>query len=110
MGYDIHVTRAVDWRDNRGQEISAEEWLELVKADPELTLDPQSGRYSVRWKGEESLTGSWFDWYDGNIYTTNPDRAVLAKALKIAAFLDAHVEGDDGKIYCKAEDWEESKC
>ena len=62
---------------------------------------------SPLWRAEGSPPDAWFDWYRGNVYTTNPDCAVLAKALRIAAFLDAHVEGDDGKIYCGAEDWAE---
>ena len=104
MGYDIHITRATDWSDNRGEEISEREWRTLIEEDPELEHNPAYGDHAVHWRGEGSPPDAWFDWYRGNVYTTNPDRAVLAKALRIAAFLDAHVEGDDGKIYCGAED------
>ena len=105
MGYDIHVTRAIDWQDNQGQEISEQEWLALVETDSELALDPANGKHAVLWGGDESPSGAWFDWYKGNIFTTNPDRAVLMKALRIAVFLDAQVLGDDGKIYHQEDDW-----
>ena len=105
MGYDIHVTRAIDWKENRGNKISKSEWLALVEQDSELSLDPENGEYAVVWTGGESPPQAWFDWYEGNIYTTNPPEAVLAKAIQLAAFLDAHVQGDDGKIYYRKEDF-----
>ena len=107
MGYDIHVTRASSWQDNRDQEILEKEWTALVEADPELALDPPNGKHAVLWSGDESTPGSWFDWYKGNVFTTNPDRAVLTKALGIAASLEAHVQGDDGKTYRSVEDWQQ---
>ena len=48
MGYDLRITRAVDWTSNRGLEISTEEWMAIVEADPDLAPDPAHGPYAVR--------------------------------------------------------------
>ena len=80
------------------------EWLSYVEGDEELTLDPPNGVYSVIWKGEGEL---WFDWYEGNVYTTNPDRIALEKMLSIAKALNAKVQGDNGEVYNTVEDLEE---
>ena len=103
MGYDIHLTRADDWHANEGKEISDSEWLGVVAEEPDLQPDPANGRYSVNWT---AVDGAWFDWYRGNVFTTNPDRAVLEKALQLAERLNATVQGDDGRVYQAAEDWE----
>ena len=102
MGYDIHITRSEDWAANADSEISQKEWLAVVEGDTELTLDPRFGECSVLWKGEASPADAWFDWYKGNVFTTNPDRAILAKAIEIASRLRAEVHGDDGKRYHEA--------
>lgn len=39
------------------------------------------------------------DWYEGNINTKQPDRALLGKMLDIAAKLGANVQGDDSEVY-----------
>ena len=107
MGYDLHITRADDWSENDGQKITAEEWIEIINEDPELLPDPPNGVYSVLWKGKSGSQDPWFDWFDGNIFTTNPDRAVVEKMLQIAAFLHAKVQGDNGEIYSSVLDWPE---
>ena len=62
MGYDLRITRSVDWTANQGLEISAREWMEIVASDPELTSDRANGPFAVRY-GESR----WFDWYEGNV-------------------------------------------
>ena len=104
MGYDLHITRAEMWTETEGNEIPVEEWLTYVEGDTELVPDPPNGAYSVIWKDENGGSASWFDWYDGNIYTTNPDRVALGKMLTIAEALKARVQGDNGEIYSSVED------
>ena len=99
MGYDLHTTRATDWTQNLGQEIDSTEWMALVRDDPELTPDPSNGPYSVRW------ASTWFDWYEGNVFTTDATRATLAKMLQIAETLAGVVQGDDGEFYESARQW-----
>ncbi len=104
MGYDLRVTRAVDWTANRGLEISANEWLEVVSVDPELSLDPAHGPLAVQFG-----SGRWLDWYEGNIFTTDPDHATVTKLLSIAQRLSAAVQGDDGEFYDSPSDWSRSR-
>jgi hypothetical protein len=67
MGYDLRITRSLDWSANQGQEISQSEWLELVESDPELSLDPANGPLAASF-GD----AAFFDWYEGNVLTTDP--------------------------------------
>lgn len=99
MGYDVHITRARDWSDNVGYEISAREWLDLVATDLELVPEPSNGDYFVIWRESANHPEAWFDWSSGNIYTKYPDKPTLRKMLQIAGRLNARVQGDDGEIY-----------
>jgi len=104
MGYDLRITRAVDWTANQGLEISAEEWLAIVEDDPELEADPANGPLAVRF-GE----ARWFDWYEGNVFTTDPDHATVHKMLEIAKRLSGLVQGDEGEFYESASEWSRSR-
>lgn len=99
MGYDLHITRAPDWANNVGLEIRSSEWMAVVREDPDLIEDPFHGPCSVVWKGPAEGERGWFDWSDGNIYTTDASRDVLLKMLQIADQLHARVQGDDGESY-----------
>lgn len=99
MGYDIHITRAPDWADNAGQEIRSSEWLAVVREDPDLVEDPAHGPCAVVWRGDDGEQRGWFDWVDGNVYTTDATGAVIAKMLDLSRRLGAHVQGDDGESY-----------
>jgi hypothetical protein len=39
------------------------------------------------------------DWSNGQIYTKNPDTALIDKMVMVAREFDATVQGDDGEIY-----------
>ena len=69
-----------------------------MQSDPELIPVPENGKCFVIWRGATKYPETWFDWFDGNIVTKNPDRATLLKTLKIAAILNAKVQGDDGEL------------
>jgi hypothetical protein len=96
----LRITRAVDWRANQGVEISLQEWLGVVADDPELAWDPANGPYAVRFGGTR-----WLDWYEGNVFTTDPDHAAVSKMLGIAQLLSAAVQGDEGEFYDSANQW-----
>jgi len=100
MGYDLHITRRKHWTD-KGDDITADEWLAYVRGDFELRLQPESGPYFAVWKGPSEPDDSWLDWSDGQIYTKNPDTAFIGKMVAIAQQLDAAAQGDDGETYPK---------
>jgi hypothetical protein len=102
MGYEIHITRKTDWSDEDGPMIGEEEWLRLIEMDTELSLDRETqcsfGDEAVvfaAWKGEP---GS-LRWFNGEITTKDPDRALILKMVQIAERLGAKVHGDDGEEY-----------
>ncbi len=105
MGYDVHITRAVLWMRNGEQHIPLGSWLSKVEEDGELTPDSTHGPYSARWNQRGSTEVAWFDWQDGNIYTTSPTRAAVAKMLALAKHFTARVQGNDGEVYEHANDW-----
>ncbi|MCA8952192.1 MAG: hypothetical protein KDE27_21965 [Planctomycetes bacterium] len=94
----------MDWTANQGLEISAREWMEIVASDPELTSDRANGPFAVRY-GESR----WFDWYEGNVFTTDPDHATVGKMLVIADRLSAGVQGDAGEFYESASQWSRAR-
>jgi hypothetical protein len=55
--------------------------------------------------GDSKYEEPWLDWASGNISTKWPDTALYRKMLSIASALRARVQDDDGKIYCKLDDW-----
>lgn len=102
MGYDLHITRAEDWSQNEGREITWDEWLALVEDDPELTLDPLNGDEHALWSGPSEDSEPWLRWDEGNISTKSPDRALTDKMIQIAERIGARVQGDDGEFYPEA--------
>jgi len=98
MGYDLHITRRTDWS-MMGNDIAAPEWLAYVARDPELSLWPENGPYMARWSGKSKHSDAWLDWFKGNVYTKNPDEALIEKMIHIAHELGATVQGDDGETY-----------
>src|SRR5882724_2806240 len=107
MGWEIHITRGNDWSDNGKHPITADEWLALVEADPELAIDPRdNGPYMALWLPHwVRADPPWsddhpcFDWFKGCMSTTRPDRETFAKALEIVRALRAKVQDDDGQVY-----------
>jgi hypothetical protein len=99
MGYDLHITRAKFHFENEGAWITADEWLRYVEEDPELKLAGYNGDYHALWSGKSEYPDPWLDWFNGNIYTKNPDDPLIDKMVEIAKELKAKVQGDDGEIY-----------
>ena len=110
MGYDLLITRADFWADNEDAQIRPKEWLEIVKADPELSLVSEihgqqlNSSYFTAWSGESIHAEPWLDWLDGNIYSKNPDQAIIRKMVSIAKLLQAKVQGEDGEEYDGSEE------
>lgn len=109
MGWEIHITRADHWAEGEDNPIRPDEWLSVVEADPELTIDPRdNGPHFALWLSHSVESDHpWFDWFQGVVSTKHPDRATLGKALQIAKRLGARVQGDDGEEYTSPEQLQE---
>jgi hypothetical protein len=108
VSYQVYITRAEFWAENEGSEISAGEWLELLRKDAEISQDEANGPYFGVLGGSQERAESWLDWSGGNLYTSYPNRPMQKKMLQIAGELGAVIQGDDGEIYASAEDFPES--
>jgi hypothetical protein len=106
MGWEVHITRAEDWADNDASPITQQEWMEFVKNDPELTIDPRNnGSCFALWLSHNiGNDHPWFDWSQGTISTGHPDQKTLGKAIEIAKHFGGTVQGDEGEIYSRPED------
>ncbi len=104
MGYEYHITRAEHWAESTSHPIAAEEWLRVVEGDEELRIEPEGGAYFAVWSREtKRYEQAWFDWYEGEVFTKNPDDVTLAKLFQLASRLRGIVQGDDGEVYFSAE-------
>ncbi len=98
MGYDLHITRQVYWAGKDGPEIAPDEWLAIVRADPELTLRGLNGPYYADWSGPGKYP-CWLDFDGGCVYTKYPTDEMIEKMVQISKLLGAKVQGDDGEVY-----------
>jgi hypothetical protein len=116
MGYDLHITRKQNWdgfEDEHGPEISPDEWMAVVDADPELRVEGYENRrlpdksivreplvawtaYS-RYRADDP--GPALGLWRGNLEAKNPDREFRRKMWRLAQALKAKVRGDDGEFY-----------
>ena len=118
MGYDLHITRKVDWSDDDGEAISLDEWTAYVDSDPSMRLDGYAEAATP--SGEVLRTESpglavwvsysghgvdgnmaWFGHSDrsGAVVVKNADQEIRRKMHEIATALRAKVQGDDGEEY-----------
>ena len=103
MGYDFHITRADDWSETAGHEITKTEWEKVIDTDPALVRSPGLGEGCASWRTPSGAEG-WLCWSEGELYTKYPDTEMLAKMLEVAGKLDAKILGDDGEEYRTIED------
>ena len=107
MGYDCHITRADFWAMSDEAPITADEWLALAAADPDLKPSADNGKCFMEWTSPDAgPDGGWFDWHNGAVTTKMPTVAAMEKMLQIAAQFGATVQGDDGETYATAAEWE----
>ena len=116
MGYDVHITRQINWFDGDNiRKITLDEWRNYISNDEEMRLDNvakatvSNQQLSAKREGlsiwtrysKDGVKGShaWFDYRDGNIVVKNPDKEILSKMQEVANSLDAKVQGDDGELY-----------
>lgn len=106
MGVEFHITRVEYWAENDDDQISSDEWLEIINNDHELSLSQISGEFHTLWNGEGSDGEDWLEWSEGNISTKWPSPPLYHKMLQISQKLNAKVMDDDGTIYETSDAWQ----
>jgi hypothetical protein len=96
VGYDIHITKAREWTESEKNPVPIEKWLAMVRSSGDLEL--REDRHGA-WTGHPEQHDVWFLFDRGEITAKNPDEPTLARAIALAAALDARVVGDDGEVY-----------
>ena len=89
MGYDLHITRALEWTDSEYYPIPEVEVVDLVEQSPDLALRD----------GVVHADGWSLRYSEGELSCPEPPEPVLRRLLELAAALDAWVTGDDGEVY-----------
>jgi len=102
VGYDLCITRRKNWVNPEEPAIfpaiTPEEWLVIVEADPELEIYARNGPYFARWNVPREPKG-WMDLFRGDLFSKNPDPALVEKMQSVAVLLGAQVVGEEGEIY-----------
>jgi hypothetical protein len=102
MGYDIHITRKQDWSEGNNNHISLDEWQNYITSQNDFYEEDSNADLLKIFVWKHSLGLTPFIYSEGNISIKNPNDKELQKALEIAQFLNAEVQGDDGEIYSLA--------
>jgi hypothetical protein len=116
MSYSITIVRRNRWDDiDEESNITLQEWVDMVKTDPELEFPQDSDLTELNkdyyqskpgyceWNAhpnhKEPFARPYFDYYHGEITTQNVDDYSLLKAISIAEILNGKVIGQDGEFY-----------
>jgi len=95
MGYDLHITRKLNWFD-ASPAIDLHDWLEYLASDPDLQHDgfaetPVASGDALRiesqgiciWKGYSGggspEAKAWLTWNAGNVVAKNPDEGSVKR-------------------------------
>jgi hypothetical protein len=107
MGYDLHITKAVDWVEAEESPIDRQRWLSLAVGSPALV---QSGKVSFADgpTGEEvdyplfgllHAYGPSLYWRNGEVVVNGATEENISDLVNIARQLQARLLGDDGEEY-----------
>jgi hypothetical protein len=99
MGYDLHITRALWWVQHARYPILAQEVLDLVRREADLTV---SDGPRARPDYFSIMVGDGDDWLifsESQLYTKNPGNLLKRRMIEVGAALDAWVLGDDPELY-----------
>ena len=111
MGYDLHITRAIEWSAVApATQITKAHWMAYIRTDPDAgPLCEQNALAAVDLHNDHDLCVTWATsdgpwpviWSHGQIEAKDPPPALVVKLCRMAKQLDAQVQGDDGEHYCE---------
>jgi hypothetical protein len=99
LGYDLTITKKEHPSDEKGEQISHEEWFDYVEKHAHLRIDksmtPSSDSEYVVW-GDSS---SWLSWSNGSIDSKNPGCDFIEYMINVTDALGAKVLGEESEQY-----------
>lgn len=102
MSIYVYVTRRPDPLEANGPDIAAQEWIEVIESDPDLSIaDPPNRSQGDRrcyamWTSYPGGYPAWFCLSDGSIEVKGIDEAILAKLQHFASKLNARIVSEMG--------------
>jgi len=105
MSIYVYVTRKPDPLEDEGPDISEQEWIELIKSDPDLAIGgppgdhPRDPRIYAVWASYPEGYPAWFALSAGSIEVKGIDDALLAKLRYFAAKLGARIVSEMGEEF-----------
>lgn len=97
MSYDIHITRAAHWAENDERRIALDDWISAAHVDSRL--EHRGGGTFVATGLRSDGQDAAFHWFEGDVYTADPDEPTLAVMRDLARALGGQLQGDDGEEY-----------
>ena len=102
MGYDLHLTRAMEWTESSADPVSVEEWVATARASSMLTetteVDDGSGNPAFL-LGGDAMSSPALYWTGGRVVIRGADESHTAALATIGTALGARLVGDDGETY-----------
>jgi hypothetical protein len=101
----VFVTRRNDPLDETGPAITEDEWLKLVRDDPDLSKEEPPDRFPrdntsyAAWKNYPGGYTAWFGLAGGNIEIKGIDEALLGKLRSFAKALNARIVSEEGEEF-----------
>lgn len=113
IGYDLHVTKAVEWSQSSRHPITEAEWRAAVAADGQLRMDTVAtavnpdtheviqinNQLMASWTDPETKKKHYFYYSRGQIAIKNPSESAIKKMKALASKLGARIQGDEGELY-----------
>lgn len=96
MSDQVHIHRAADWFESEFQPIPRAEWETYVAEHHDLALWPDG---AVSWTDHPGARAVVLTWEDGRIVVDNLDAPTRIRLARIAAGLQAVLQGDDCEVY-----------
>jgi hypothetical protein len=107
VGYDLHITKAVDWVEAEEFPIDRQTWLSLAVGSPTLV---QAGKVSFvdGPSGEDvdyplfallNAEGPSLYWRRGEVVVSGATEDHISDLVRLADHLQAQLVGDNGEVY-----------
>jgi hypothetical protein len=104
MSIYVYVTRKPDPLEASGPDISAQEWIELIESDADLSIAhppdlPRDRRTYAVWSSYPGGYPAWFSLSHGSIEVKGIDEAILGKLRHFAGKLGARIVPEMGEEF-----------